>query len=65
MKPNNITIKMMDIYTAEEKFEQSVINEIESQIITKDAGYTKEKNTLDQEQEFVDSVSKFDTFRGG
>jgi hypothetical protein len=65
MKSNNITIKMMDIYVAEEKFMQSVINEIEGQIITQDADYTKDKNTLDQEQVLAYSVSKFDTFRGG
>ncbi len=65
MKSNNITIKMIDIYVAEEKFQQSVINEMEGQIITQDAEYTKDKETLDQEQVLVDIVSKFDTFRGG
>jgi hypothetical protein len=65
MKSNDITIKMMDIYAAEKKFKQSVINEIEGQIIAQDADYTKDKNTRDQEHEFADIVSKFDTFRGG
>ncbi len=37
----------------------------EAQIIMEDAEYTKEKNTLDQEHVFADSVSKLDTFRGG
>ncbi len=56
---------MMDIYVAEEKFKQSVINEIEGQIIMQDADYTKDKDTLSREQIFADSISRFDTFRGG
>jgi hypothetical protein len=65
MKSSNITIKMMDIYFAEEKVKQSVITEIEGQTITQDADYMKDKNRLDQEQVLADSVSRFDTFRGG
>ena len=57
MKSNDITIKMVDIYAAKGKLKQSVINEIDGQIITQDAGYTKYKDTLDQEQIFADSVN--------
>ncbi len=42
-----------------------MINEIEGQIITQEADYTKDKDTLSQEELFMDSVSKFDTFRRG
>ena len=58
-------IMTMDIYVEGEKFQQSVVNKSEDQIIMEDAEYTKDKNTLDQEHVFADSVSKFDTFRGG
>jgi hypothetical protein len=64
MKSNIVTIKMMDIYVADDKFKQSVIDEIEGQIITQDADYMKDKNTL-LEQVLRDSVSKSDTVRGG
>ncbi len=37
MNSNDITIKMMDIYVEEEKFQQSKINVIEGQNITEDA----------------------------
>jgi PAX-interacting protein 1 len=59
------TIKMIDIYEMEEKIKQSVINEIEGQIIKPDADYKNDKGTLDQEQMYANSVDKSDTFRGG
>ncbi len=65
MKLNDITIKMMDIYEAEEKFKLSVINKIEGQIIMEDADSVKYKNMLDQEHMFSARVSNLDTFRGG
>jgi hypothetical protein len=42
-----------------------VIDEIESQIIKPDEINMSSKGTLDQEQIYVDSVKKTDTFRGG
>ena len=58
-------IKMVDIYEVEAKLKQSVIGEIEGQIIKSDADYTNDKGTLDREQMYDDSVEKSDTFRGG
>ena len=65
IKSSDNTIKMIDIYEMEEKIKQSVINEIEGQIIKPDADYTNDKGTLDQEQMYANSVDKSDTFRGG
>ena len=65
IKSSDNTIKMIDIYEMQEKIKQSVINEIEDQIIKPDADYTNDKGTLDQEQIYYDSVEKSDTFRGG
>jgi hypothetical protein len=49
----------------EVNFKQSVINEIEGQIIKPDEDYTNDKGTLDQEQMYANSIDKSDTFRGG
>jgi hypothetical protein len=49
----------------EEKIKQSVCSEIEGQIIELDADIKVHMITLDQEQTFIDSVMKVDTFRGG
>ena len=65
IKSSDNTIKMIDIYEMEEKIKQSVINEIEGQIIKPDADYKNDKGTLDQEQMYANSVDKSDTFRGG
>ena len=48
-----------------EKIKQSVISEIEGQIIKSDEDYTNDKGTLDREQMHDSSVEKSDTFRGG
>jgi hypothetical protein len=56
---------MVDIYQMEEKLKQSVIDEIEGQIIKPDEINMSSKGTLDQDQIYVDSVKKTDTFRGG
>ncbi len=49
----------------EVKVKQSVIREIEGQIIKPDADSKVSMITLDQEQTYIDSVMKVDTFRGG
>ena len=59
------TIKLLDIYKKQEQLKQSVIGEIEVQVINPDADYTNDKGTLNQEQMCDDSVEKSDTFRGG
>ncbi len=48
-----------------EKLTQQVIDEIEGQIIKPDEINMSSKGTLDQDQIYVDSVKKTDTFRGG
>ena len=65
LKSNDNLIKMVDIHAAEEKIKQSVINEIEDQIIKQDADSKVKIFTLDQEQEYIGGVKLFDTFRGG
>ncbi len=65
MKLRDNKIKMVGIYQMEEKLKQSVIDEIEVQIIKPDEINMSSKGTLDQEQMYVDSVKKTDTFRGG
>ena len=57
-------IKMVDIYATKEKIKQSVINEIEDQIIKPDADSKVKMITLDQEQAYICGVKLFDTFRG-
>ncbi len=64
-KDNKINLKMVDIYQLEEKLKQSVIDVIEGQIIKPDEINVSSKGTLDQDQIYVDSVKKTDTFRGG
>ncbi len=64
-RDNKINLKMVGIYQMEEKLKQSVIDEIEGQIIKPDEINMSSKGTLDQDQIYVDSVKKTDTFRGG
>jgi hypothetical protein len=58
-------IKMVDIYAMKEKIKKSVISEIEGQIIELDVDIKYHMITLDQEQTYIDSIMKVDTFRGG
>jgi hypothetical protein len=57
-------IKMVINYAMEEKVKQSVISEIEGQIIKPDADSQVDMIMLDQEQTYIDSIMKVDTFRG-
>jgi hypothetical protein len=65
MKSRYNRTKIVDIYQMEEKRKQSVIDEIEGQIIKPDEINMSSKGALDQEQIYVDSVKKTDPFRGG
>ncbi len=56
---------MVDINVTEEKIKQSVFSEIESQTIEPDAKIKVNMITLDKTQSSIESVEKFDTFRGG
>ena len=56
---------MVENYAMEEKIKQSFIIEVEGQIIKPDAEDKLNMITLDQEQAYIDSVMKVDTFRGG
>jgi hypothetical protein len=56
---------MVDIYATEEKIKQSIFSEIEAQIIEPDADIKVNMITMDKEQGYLDSVKRFDTFRGG
>jgi hypothetical protein len=68
MKSSDNMSKTVDMYQMKEKLKQSVINEIEGQIIKPDEINMSctGKGTLDQleEQINVDNVKKTDTFRG-
>jgi hypothetical protein len=64
-RDNKINLKMVDIYQMEEQLKQSVIDEIEGQIFKPDEINMSSKGTLVQDQIYVDSVKKTDTFRGG
>jgi hypothetical protein len=59
------SIKMVDIHAMQDEIRKSVISEIEDQIIKQDADYKINYGTLESDQTYVNSIEKFDTFRGG
>jgi hypothetical protein len=67
LKSIDSPIKMVDIIVTEEKFTQSVFSEFEGQITEPDADIRVKVKmiTMDKEQESIDSVQAFNTFRGG
>jgi hypothetical protein len=58
-------IKTKDKYVVDENTKQYVIIEVEGPMIKPDADIKYHMITLDQEQTYIDSVMKVDTFRGG